>query len=284
MRIGTNAISTIPQMREDFEGTIKILHDGGCSFLEPYADWGGSKELLAMCEEQGGKSYWDSENMSKRLEYMKTLGMSIESLFVFDQELEEQAEEMGKYCKEHGIHNVVVNVPGFKDREDVYAHIGLLKRAAKILKPYEVQLLKHNHEYELERITDVDGKEKYVIDIFLEQCTPEELMLEIDTGWIVYSGLDAVEFIKERIDRIAILHLKDICADYKEKNRELISVACGQGIVPFEQVFAVIPDDKKDKILYMLDQDSSEGDMVTDLLESIKYLNALEQKMKNMEV
>ena len=97
-------------------------------------------------------------------------------------------------------------------------------------------------------------------------------MLEIDTGWLAYMGIDPAEFIRERIDRILCIHMKDICSDYKTKDRETISVACGQGIVDFKAIIDAVPAEKRDQILFMLDQDSSQGDIMEDLLESLKYL------------
>lgn len=275
MKFGTNAISIIGQMRENFEGIVDVLHEAGCAFLEPCGDWGASRELLDICEKQAGKSYWDPENMEKRLEYMHTVGMTIPGMFVFDQILEEQADQMGKYFQKNGIRYAVVNVPGFKDLDAVYDHIDFLKRTAAKLRPYHVQLVKHNHEYELQKVCDRDGKERYILDIFMEQCTPDELMLEIDTGWLAYMGIDPAEFIRERIDRIACIHMKDICSDYKTKDREAISVACGQGIVDFKAIIDAVPVDKRDQILLMLDQDSSEGDIMKDLLDSVEYLRSI---------
>lgn len=275
MKLGINAMSTIGQMREDFEGIIHALEKEGCAFLEPCGDWGASRELLDICEAQAGKSYWDAENMEKRLAYMKTAGMNIPGMFVFDQVLEEQADQMGEYFQKNGIQYAVVNVPGFSDLDAVYEHIALLKRVAKKLQPYHVQLVKHNHEYELKKVKDRDGKEKFILDIFTEQCTPEELMLEIDTGWLVYMGIDPAEFIRERLNRIECIHLKDICSDYKSRDREMISVACGHGIVDFKGIFEAVPAEKREKIFFMLDQDSSEGDIMEDLLESLRYFNRL---------
>lgn len=272
MKFGANVISIIPQMREDFKGTVDALKIAGCTFLEPTGDWGASDELLNICEKQAGKSGWDTQNMENRLNYLKSVGMTIPGMFVFDQILEKQADQMGKYFQKNGIYYAVVNVPGFSDLNAVYDHIDCLKRVAAKLRPYGVQLVKHNHEYELTKITDRDGKEKYILDIFMEQCTPEELMLEIDTGWLMYMGIDPAEFIRERIERIKCIHLKDICADYQSKERENISVACGEGIVDFGNIFDKIPKEKKDQILFMLDQDSSQGDIMYDLVASLQYL------------
>ena len=54
MKFGTNAISIIGQMRENFEGTVDALHEAGCAFLEPCGDWGAGRELLDICEKQAG--------------------------------------------------------------------------------------------------------------------------------------------------------------------------------------------------------------------------------------
>lgn len=279
MKLGINTISIMRQLREDFEGTANILKEGGCTYFEPFGDWGAGKEQLLRCERRGGKSGWDRENMIRRLEYMRSVNMDIYGMFVFSEILDEQAEELGQYFQKYGIRYVVVNVGKLKDLDEVYAHIAMLKRAAKKLQQYHVQIVKHNHEFELERVIDRDGKEKYVLDIFLEQCSKEELMLEVDTGWVVYAGLDLRQFIEENIERIYSVHLKDISKDYKLKPRDYISVACGQGIVNFRDAFTAVPEELRDRILWLLDQDTSEGDIIQDQLLSMEYLNQLEKEM-----
>ena len=101
-------------------------------------------------------------------------------------------------------------------------------------------------------------------------------MLEVDTGWLVYAGIDAVQYIKEHLERIAVLHLKDICEGFTTIPREDIFVPCGQGVVDFKNILKEAS--LKKDMLYVLDQDASKGDIIEDHIRSINYLNCMQEE------
>lgn len=277
MQIGINVMSTIGAMREDFEGTAVKLKEAGCSYFEAMSDWGAKPETVAFYASLTGKSGWDPENTLKRLDFLHSIGMDIKGMFVFEDCLEEQAEALGEYCKAAGITYVVLSFLDYGDIENVYQKIQMIKNVSAVLKHYGVQIIQHNHEHDYLLMKDRDGVEKPVIDIILGQCSPKELMLEIDTGWLVYAGIEAKSYIKENIDRIAILQFKDICKNYKEVDRQDIFLACGEGAVDFKGILDGIPKEKRDTLLYILDQDNSKNDIVEDHIKSIRYFQELEK-------
>lgn len=274
--IGVNAMSLISPMREDFSSVIRRLAEGGCDRLELMSDWGARPETIEFYSKMtGGPSGWDPENTIARLREMRAAGIGAEGMFVFDDCLLEQAEEMGAYCRDNGLNYVVLSYLDYGNIDEIYAKIEKVRKVAAILKPYGVQVIQHNHEHDLVQVEDRDGQKKAIIDIFLEQTTPEELMLEIDTGWVLYAGADPAEYIRERLDRIQILHLKDISKDYKTLKREEIFVPCGAGAVDFPGILAAIPEEKRSALKYVIDQDDSAGDIVEDQVTSIRYLRTL---------
>lgn len=277
MEIGINAMSAIGTMKDDFEGAIRRLKAGGCSWIEAMSDWGAKPETVAFYEKlTGGPSGWDPENTVARLEKMKKEDMKIKGIFVFDELLEEQADELGKYCSQNGITYIVVSFMHYGDIDDIYSKIELIKKVSAVVKGYGVRVLMHNHEHDTCIVEDRDHIRKQTLTVFLENCTPEELMLEVDTGWLVYAGIDAVQYVKEHLDRIAVLHLKDICEGYDSMPREDIFVPCGKGVVDFKNIMKEAAS-KKD-IMYVLDQDASKGDIIEDHIQSVKYIKNLTEE------
>ena len=276
LQIGVNAMSLIKPMKEDFEGVVKQLKEGGIDYLEVMSDWGAKKETIDFYASlTGGSSGWDIDNTVKRLEFMNAMDFPAKGAFIFDEVLLDQAEAMGEYMAEHGIGYAVLSFFDY----DVYEKIELIRKAAASLKPYGVQLCIHNHENDFEKMVDRDGQEKYVMDIFLEQLTADELMLELDTGWLLYAGVDYVKYIHEHIERVHVIHLKDICKDYKTAAREDIFVPCGKGAVDFRAVLDAVPLEHRDRVLYVLDQDASEADIVQDQIESVRYIKELSKRV-----
>lgn len=276
MKIGINAMSTIGAMKNDFDGTIRRLHEGGCDYIESMSDWGAKQETIDFYAKlSGGPGGWDPLNTVKRLEKLHEYGMEIRGMFVFTDILEEQADKLGVYCRENCIRYIVISFPEYGSIDDIYEKIGFIRRMSAILSTYGVKVFQHNHEHDVKTVTDRDGKKKRILDIFLEQLSPDELMLEIDTGWMLYADIDPAEYIRNHIDRVGILHFKDIHKDYKKLDREKIFVACGKGAVDFKSVLDSVPAEKKNEMLYVIDQDASDGDIVEDLIEAAAYLKGL---------
>lgn len=95
-----------------------------------------------------------------------------------------------------------------------------LNRIASILKPYNLKLAFHNHIAEL--IND-SGFIPY--DILLENTT-DNIVFEMDLGWINAAGLSPTNYFQKYPGRFALWHLRDI-----DKNHQ--TVTPGEGEVNF---------------------------------------------------
>ena len=62
----------------------------------------------------------------------------------------------------------------------------------------------HNHGHEWARIGD-----KLIIDIILDETSPENLKAELDTYWVQFGGGDPVAWCKKVAGRMPLLHMKD---------------------------------------------------------------------------
>ena len=274
MEIGVNVMSSSQVMREDFAGSIRKLKESGCSYLEAMSDWGAKPETIQFYADlSGGPSGWDPDQTVERIAEARKIGMDIKGIFVFEECIEEQLDKLGPYCRENGISYLVFTFPEYKDLDDIYDKIGLIRRIAACMNPFGIQILIHNHSHDTNPVIDRDGLEKPILNVFLEQCSEEELMLEIDTGWLVHSGIDAPAYIREHLDRIAVLHLKDIAAGCQQMENSGIHRPCGQGIVDFPAILKVSAE-KKD-MMYVLDQDASSGSILDDHAASIRYISQI---------
>lgn len=276
MKIGINGLSLMKDLNKDFCKTAQILKENGCNYIEPLSDWCADPKMLDFYASLSGeRSNWDPENMVKRIEILKDYGIGIQGMFVFNDYLEEQAEELGQFCKDQGIIYVVITYNEYHGLDDIYAKVAQVKKVSPILKKYGVQMLIHNHEHDVAEITDKDGQVLPILDIFLRECSKEELMLEADTGWLLYAGIDPAEYVKKHLDRIMVLHFKDIHKDYKTIAREDIFLACGEGAVDFKAVLDAVPEERKKSMIYVLDQDASKGDIIEDQIKSMNHLRSL---------
>lgn len=68
----------------------------------------------------------------------------------------------------------------------------------------EVRLCYHNHAHEF---VDVAGRSAF--DRLVE-ATPPSVGLELDLGWAMAAGADPVELLDRLVDRVPMVHLKDV--------------------------------------------------------------------------
>lgn len=83
-----------------------------------------------------------------------------------------------------------------------------IRRVAKACKDFGMQLLYHNHGYDL--ATKVDGIP--MLDLILDNTDPEDLKYQPDLGWLALGGADPAAYLTKYKDRCPIIHLKDYYA------------------------------------------------------------------------
>lgn len=80
-----------------------------------------------------------------------------------------------------------------------------IHRIARVCKEHGVQLLYHNHGYDL--IRKIDGIP--MLDWVLDSTDPELLKFQPDLGWLQLGGGDPAAYLDKYRDRCPIIHLKD---------------------------------------------------------------------------
>ena len=130
--------------------------------------------------------------------------MDVKGMFVFEECLKEQAEELGKFCQEQQLSYIVLSFFNYENGLDsVYEKINFINEIAIILNKYHVQIIIHNHEHDFPKMTDKDGVNKYILDIILEHCS-STLKLELDTGWALYAGIDIPDYIQRECESFSV--------------------------------------------------------------------------------
>lgn len=183
-KIGLQLYSVRDDMKEDMEGTLKKVAEMGyeCVEFAGYFDH-SAEDVRAMCEKYGLEPVSvhqkydvflnDTENA---VNYLKTLGVKYSAI-------PWQGEWETKYDE---------NV------EDI-------KKVGKILKDNGIQLLYHNHDFELQ----IMHNGKYVLDALYSDVDSSILQPELDLCWVHYAGCDPIEYIKKYGSIEEIIHIKD---------------------------------------------------------------------------
>ena len=197
INIGLQLYTVRDECEKDFLGTLKKVAEIGYKGLE-FCGYYGIKatELREYIDKLGLKALCAHvslsdmlENFDREIEYAKILGMKTISLPWLP---EEYRTDSAAYLK-----TAVV--------------LGLLEEKCSAV---GIQLCYHNHDFEFETIDN-----KYVLDVFIDKVP--NLMLELDTFWTSYVGLDTLEYMKKNSSKLQFVHLKDMIKGDKPEFAEV---------------------------------------------------------------
>lgn len=119
--------------------------------------------------------------------------------------LERNPAEVIETAKKIGAASVVVASYGGKNFED-WAQFGKkLDHYGKMFRENGMLFGYHNHRHEVSKLNG-----KYIIDIVMENCAPENVFWEMDPRHIVIAREDPVAFAKRYAGRMPILHMRDV--------------------------------------------------------------------------
>ena len=162
-----------------------------------------------------------------------------------------------------GIQTVIdPHVPAerWQTAEDVEATAAALNAAAQVAAKHGVRVGYHNHAHELE--STIEGVT--ALEYFASKLAPE-VVLEVDTYWVIVGGKDPVELLTKLGDRVVALHIKDGPGTTETKDQ----VAVGQGSVPVAAIIDAAPD-----ALRVIELDDSRGDRFQAVADSYAYLTS----------
>ncbi len=83
-----------------------------------------------------------------------------------------------------------------------------IERIARVCRQNGVQLLYHNHGYDL--INQIDGTP--FLDLILDNTDPELLKFQPDLGWLALGGGDPARYLEKYRSRCPVIHMKDYYA------------------------------------------------------------------------
>lgn len=143
--------------------------------------------------------------------------------------------------------------------------INRYKAAADTIEKNGMRLCYHNHDAEFMRF---DGK--LFLEHILDEFTPEELCITLDTYWVQSGGADPIQWIRRLKGRIPCIHLKDM--QFAEKSTRRMAPV-GEGNMNFDGIIDAALNSSVECAL--VEQDDCYGEDPFDCLKrSYDYLKA----------
>lgn len=197
------------EAERDFAGTVKRVAEIGYKQVE-FAGYGGlsASDMAALLADNGLKAI---------------------SSHVGINALEADSDKEFSYCLTIGSPYLVVPWigPEWRGAEGLPKLAEKLNTYGKAAHERGLKLGYHNHNFEFEE--KVDGK--YLLDRLAELTDPQYVVLELDTFWVAYAGVDPVAYLRNHPGRIPLVHLKDMTTDRK-------FAEVGDGVLPEKEIIA----------------------------------------------
>lgn len=197
------------ESQQDFAGTLKKVADLGFDGVE-LAGYGGltAKELRGMLD---------------------GLGLQAASSHVPLEELENNLAQVIEDQKILGSKYVVCPylTPEQRNEADYKALISFLNRAGEECRRAGLTLCYHNHDFELECMSDG----RTALETIFDDTEADLVKTELDVYWLTKGGEQPVDWIKRYKNRSPLVHLKDMTTDEDQFFAEL-----GTGGVDIEAV------------------------------------------------
>ncbi len=207
MKIGLQLFTLRDELAKDFKGTLRQVAAMGYEGVE-FAGYGDipAEEMRDLLQELGIEAFGShvglqslEENLENEINYLKTVGakyailpwLSPEQLKggeAFWRELIEKLAKFGARFHEAGL-----------------------------------QFCYHNHDFEF--AAQIDGE--YIFDAMYTKVDADLLKVEMDIGWVQYSGVDPIAYIAKYAGRLPLLHLKDFRKATSDKHIDTVELGNG---------------------------------------------------------
>ncbi|MDN3017524.1 sugar phosphate isomerase/epimerase [Paenibacillus sp. BSR1-1] len=234
------------ECEKDFAGTLKKVAELGFDGVE-FAGFGGltAKQVKVLLDE---------------------LGLQAAASHIPLEELENNLFKVIEDQKIIGSSYVVCPylMPDRRSKEDYKALISILDQAGETSRREGITLCYHNHDFELERLSNG----MTILEGIFDRTNANNLKAELDVYWLTKAGENPVEWMNRYKHRLPLIHLKDMTTDGEQFFAEL-----GTGGVDIE---AVLKTGAENGVQWwIVEQDMSRRSPFESIEISLNYLKML---------
>jgi len=174
-------------LEKDFKGTLQQLSDMGFEGVEFAGNFGEF-----------------SDNPEGLKKYLSSLGLKASGAHVgFDGLRDEKLEPTLNFLKALGIDMVIIPMDGRAWSADGVASLAAeLTELSNKLAKKDMLIGYHNHDKEFDAYQDLTYWD------YLAKNTPQNVLLQLDVGWVNFAEENAVEYVKRYAGRTLTTHLK----------------------------------------------------------------------------
>jgi sugar phosphate isomerase/epimerase len=183
----------------DFPGTVRQVAQLGYPAVE-FAGYGGlsADDMRTLLDETG----------------LRAASTHVE-LATLDARLDDEIA----YCRAIGCPHLIVPMlpPDARNPDGVRRLAPRLEAFGRRCQESGLRFGYHTHDFDF-----APAGGAYLIDQLLDATPPDLVALELDVYWAAFAGVDPVAYLRQRANRVALVHLKDLAP-----NRDFAEVGSG---------------------------------------------------------
>ena len=280
MEYGVQIFGCMAQCKQDPESFFRTLAKAGYRQIEPCILF-DDPIIVEKNARQEGNAFmlklldiiWKPEEVPEYLRIMKQFDLTLSSVHVFAKQINEAAMLMIETAKKNQISSYVVNCNQGTIASDYQSFAKECSRLSNTLKEHGIELWIHNNGAEIKAKVDYKGNQVPVLSAILDLCKEEQVGVQIDVGWVLYGGIDPVDYLIELKEYVRSIHFKDLKKDFASRTDGDIFACLGDGALNVEEILGCIPS-LQSGITVLIDQDASDGDIMEDMRTSYGILKA----------
>ena len=168
---------------------------------------------------------WSAEKWN---EILAKTGMSVVGAHTLLPDLETKFDAMVEFHKKIGNSRFIVPwlAESWRTPDGFQEVARSLNEWGKRVQEAGLSFHYHNHDFEFAKLPDGSTG----MEILVKNTDPKLVHFEVDTYWVEKSGQDAFEYLTKYVDRVSLIHAKEL------RKKDQADVAAGQGDINFKEI------------------------------------------------
>lgn len=257
MKLGAQLFGLLEHTRTNPDRLYATLKGSGYTDVEACVYLDGPR---------GQIPFWDMAELAQQVPLLRARGLTLSSCHIVSRDWAAAMPTLERLVTDYGVRQFVLGCPSPVDLETYAAYAETCMQLARQLAKRGATLLLHNSHAEI--LTKLEGRTAY--EWLLDRCQGL-LGAQPDLGWLLYGGVDPRAFLERNRARVVSIHYKDVRGDATQYDAQSANVCLGDGAL---DLLACNRFAARYQIPQIIDQDTSETDILQDLALSQKRLRA----------
>lgn len=277
MNFGVQIFGCLVECKKNPDAFFKKLAEAGYKQIEPCILFDDAAQMMENAKKSGNKFaeklaeiIWKPEELPEYIEKMAKYGLQLSSAHIFAKDMNEAADKMIETAKKNHVTTYIVNCNQQTVVEGYAEFAGECSKLSNTLRQQGIDLWIHNNAGEIKAKVQHNGKQVSVLSAILDLCKDAKVGTQIDVGWVLYAGIDPVDYLNEVKDYVKSIHFKDLKKDFASSCSGNICICLGEGALNVKEILEWVP--KNSDITVLVDQDASDIDIMEDLKISCQVL------------